>query len=260
MRCINIGLLILFCWSLYYLNNIVLTIGSDVNKQSSYFMTPNDFTELVSNKSVVHEDWLKYKTEKWIKHCASYYTREPCTRHFENYICHKYKFHFHGSLNVPCTSNKNTSLIWNSRGWYSLLNNKDCYVFQYTRGYIKEIITDEHYFLHNITQERLNDFFKFKETLNNLCLEYKNSELPCCKGNCNIRVKHEGHNEVLNYEESCGHFYNKLVYKNETFYPIYKNVTHYNFTKNNILMVVLNMPLILCSVIICLMTCIKIII
>lgn len=225
----------------------IINVFSDNIGQTSIFATRNESIALESNTSVKHENWLRYKTEKWIKLCEGSYVREPCTRHIEHHVCHKYKFDFHGSIDVPCMSNKNTSLILKTHGWISL--DMQCHINEHYNGFLKSVTTDEHYFLHNITEQRLNQIFKFNETLNNLCIEYKNSELPCCRGNCKFYVRADGGRDGRRplYDETCGQRFDKLLDINETFILKYKKVMSYVYTPKNILCFFVNMIIIMVS-------------
>lgn len=189
----------------------------------------NNVTVLESNNSVVTEKWLKHKTGKRMKHCSSYYVREFCSRHIEDHVCYKYKYYFHGSLDIPCYSNMDTSFIFNLIGW----SNTDCFdggtrYGDYIDGYIFTRITDEYYFKNNVTQEKLNEVFKFNNTLKDLCNHYNEILLPCCNKGCSLKVYTK--KNQLNHISACD-VHNELLERNVSYNPKYKNSISLNINK-----------------------------
>ena len=154
-----------------------------------------------------------------MKRCSTYYVREPCTKHIENYVCYKYKYHLYGSLDIPCSSNMNTSFIFNAVGWYST-----CTISHY-RGYFETRDTDEYYFNNNVTQEKLDEVFKFNDNLKSLCDWYYYIPSPCCVNSCYISVNIG--DRLVDITKMCS-IYDKLLERNVTYNPVYKNIKKIN--------------------------------
>lgn len=106
----NIILFLLITFSFFYMT-LYIYILTDIKGFPLHFITPNKTRELKSTNSIIHETWTRYKTEKYVKQCSSYYIRMPCIRHIENHVCYKYKYYFRGFLRVTCISNRNTAFI-----------------------------------------------------------------------------------------------------------------------------------------------------
>ena len=197
---------------------------SDISGKTSNYFTMYHSNVLKSNKSIVTDKWLRFRTGNFMRVCSKNYERLACTRIIEGYTCYKYKFNIHGSLNIPCNSNKNTTIVFNSRGWYGI-NNRPC--DQYIRGYLVDQTTEEQYLIGNVTQERLNEIFKFKETLDNMCNVFYNMNV-CCGEKCTILVwPDEFSGSLPNYNEICSKLYDKLLERNITYNPIYEKVDNY---------------------------------
>jgi len=206
------------CYSMFALVSTSFIIGLYLIAYTTFNQTrpieEKHITRLVSNNSIITgEKWIHYKPYLHNRICRPKYFRIDCDREIIGYECYKYEFVIPIYFNyMLCKSNTNKTVKYEYYKYSS-----DVHTYSIERPYIINLKTRELFVdPKNVSDELLNNFFKFNQTILDKCNTVHNI----------YYVWHPNSNIGHTTQKVCSGF-DKLIERNITYVPIYESVSFY---------------------------------